>query len=130
KLSIPFAKKIITTFPETEKFLPEHKTVHIGAIVREQLLSGKRDIGLKLSGLSNGRPIILMMGGSIGSQKLNEILRNNLDELLQKYQIIHICGQNNVDEMINKKGYVQFEYVNDELSHIFSVTDYVISRAG
>src|SRR5690606_33532502 len=80
--------------------------------------------------LTPGKPVILIMGGSIGSQKINEAVRTNLDVLLQTYQLVHICGRDNVDSTINRKGYVQFEYVNDELKDIFAITDFVISRAG
>lgn len=130
KLSTPFAKKILTTFPETVKYLPDKKAVYIGAVVREELLQGKSQKGLEQTGLTQDKPILLMMGGSIGSQKLNEMLRNNLDALLQNYHVIHICGRDNLDSSIDKKGYVQYEYVNEELKHIFAITDYVISRAG
>src|SRR5690625_1499911 len=70
------------------------------------------------------------MGGSGGSQKINQIVRESLKQLLPTLQIIHICGQGNVDSTIVKKGYAQFEYVNEELKDIFALTDYVVSRAG
>src|SRR5699024_9971867 len=76
------------------------------------------------------KPIILIMGGSIGSQKINEAVRENLNTLLEKYQLIHICGRDNVDTSTNQKGYAQFEYVNEELKDIFAITDLVVSRAG
>lgn len=130
KISTPFAQHIVTTFPETISFLPAKKATYIGAVVREELFTGEREIGWKLTQLTPGKPVILLMGGSIGSQRLNQMLRNNLDVLLAKYQFIHICGPNNVDPTIEREGYVQFAYVQDELKHLFAITDYVISRAG
>lgn len=130
KIATPFAKKVLTTFPETVKYLPEKKSSYIGAIIREELFQGSKTEGLKLTGLTREKPILLIMGGSAGSMAINEMVRNNLDTLLNSLQIIHICGQGNVDETIVKDGYVQFEYINEELKDIFAITDYVVSRAG
>lgn len=130
KLAIPFAKKVLATFPETVKYLPEKKTEHVGAVIREELFQGSKEKGLSFTGLSNEKPILLIMGGSGGSQKINQIVRESLEQLLPTLQIIHICGQGNIDPTINKEGYVQYDYVNEELKDIFSITDYVLSRAG
>lgn len=130
KLSIPFTKKVLTTFPETVKFLPEKKTEYVGPIVRKELFQGNKNDGFSLTGLIKEKPILLIMGGSGGSQKINETVRKTLDKLLDSLQIIHICGQGNVDPTIDKKGYVQFEYVTQDLKDIFSITNYVLSRAG
>src|SRR5699024_9516093 len=76
------------------------------------------------------KPIILIMGGSSGSHNINKMIRENLNVLLKEYQVIHICGLGNIDTEIEMQGYKQFEYVQEELKDIFSITDYVISRAG
>ncbi|AXI08662.1 undecaprenyldiphospho-muramoylpentapeptide beta-N-acetylglucosaminyltransferase [Oceanobacillus zhaokaii] len=130
KLSIPFAKKVLATFPETMNFLPEKKAEYVGAVIRDELFQGKREKGLAISGLTRERPVLLIMGGSGGSHKINETVRSSLPELLSFFQVIHICGKEKVDSSINEKGYVQFEYVNEELKDIFAATDYVLSRAG
>lgn len=130
KIAIPFAKKVLTTFPETEKFLPEKKVEYVGAVIRDELFQGDEQKGYSVTGLTKGKPIILVMGGSGGSQKINSILRSSLNELLTEFQVIHICGEGNVDHEIQFQGYVQFEYVHEELKDIFSITDFVLSRAG
>jgi len=95
------------------------------------LFAGSREEGLKLCGFSGEKPVIMMMGGSLGSVKINSCLRKDLDVLLEKFQIVHICGKGNKDEsLIGKKGYTQFEYASEELPHIFAAADLVISRAG
>lgn len=130
KLATPFAKKVLTTFPETVKYLPEKKALHVGAVIREELFQGDKNRGYQLTNFTEDKKVLLIMGGSIGSQKINEMIRTNLTELLNTYQIIHICGKDNVDDTINESGYIQFEYVNEELRDIFAITDIVISRAG
>lgn len=130
KLAAKFTKKIITTFPETLKLLPEKKGVHVGAVIREELFTGNQERALSLTGFTLKKPVILIMGGSSGSQNINQMIRENLDTLLEEYQIIHICGTGNVDEQFVKPGYQQYEYVNEELKDILALSDYVISRAG
>lgn len=130
KIAMPFAKKILTTFPETSQYVKASKAVHIGAVIREELFTGDPKVGYYKAGLHDEKPVILIMGGSIGSRNINEAVRNHLDELLTAYQLIHICGEGNVDESLNQAGYVQYEYVNEGLNDLFSIADYVISRAG
>ncbi|MCF3941998.1 undecaprenyldiphospho-muramoylpentapeptide beta-N-acetylglucosaminyltransferase [Oceanobacillus alkalisoli] len=130
KLSIPFAKKVLATFEETLEFLPEQKREYVGAVIREELFTGERDKGLKFTGLKGEKPVLLIMGGSGGSEMINEAVRTNIQKLLQQFEIIHICGQGKVDTSLNSLGYAQFEYVHGELKDIFAATDFVLSRAG
>ncbi|QAS51784.1 undecaprenyldiphospho-muramoylpentapeptide beta-N-acetylglucosaminyltransferase [Halobacillus litoralis] len=130
KLSFPFAKKILATFPETMNHLPEGKGEFIGAVVREELFEGSRSKGLALCSFHKQKPVIMVMGGSTGSKRINDAVRDNLDELLEQVQVIHICGHQNKDDSIHRQGYAQFEYVNEELKDLFAATDYIVSRAG
>ena len=73
----------------------------------------------------------MIIGGSLGSKIINDALRESIDDLLDKFNIIHICGKNNLDEKLEgKNGYKQFEYVSEELPHLMNAADLVISRAG
>jgi UDP-N-acetylglucosamine--N-acetylmuramyl-(pentapeptide) pyrophosphoryl-undecaprenol N-acetylglucosamine transferase len=130
KLAIPFARKVLATFPETMQFLPKEKAEYVGAVIREELFQGDKARGLERCGLNRLKPVLLVMGGSGGAAKINETVRASLDTLLQQFQIIHICGQGKTDPTISKEGYAQFEYVNEELKDIFAATDFVLSRAG
>ena len=131
KLSIPFAKKVCYAFPETAKYLPKDKSVLAGIPVREKMLRGTKKNGLKMCDFTPDKPIILIMGGSLGSQAINRIIRESLSELLPKYQVCHICGKGSLDENLkNTKGYAQFEYIDKELKDMFAMSDLVISRAG
>ena len=130
KIAIRFAQKVFTTFPETEQFLPAKKVEYVGAVIREELFQGDRQKGYALTGLKKDKPVLLIMGGSGGSERINQIVRAGLPELLSTFQIIHICGDGNEDTTIQQQGYVQFEYVNETLKDIFAMTDYVLSRAG
>ena len=83
-----------------------------------------------MCGFDENKPVIMVIGGSLGAKSINDAVRNNLFKLLKKYQIIHICGKGQVDETVNKKGYKQFDYVSDELKNFMAAADVVISRAG
>ena len=123
--------KVCANFPEALENLPKEKCVLTGSPIRAELLSGNRMDGLKFAGLSPDKPVLMMMGGSLGSRIINENLRKSLPELLETFQVIHLCGKGNLDESLKEApGYVQFEYISDELKDLFAAADIVLSRAG
>lgn len=131
KLCLNAAARICCNFPETIRSLPKNKAVITGAPIRELLLQGTRDDGLKMTGFSGEKPVLMIIGGSLGSVAINNAVRQRLDALLQDYDIIHICGKNNIDEAFNDRmGYRQYEYLSDGLRHLYALADIVISRAG
>lgn len=131
KICIPSAAKVCCNFPETLKYLPEDKAVLSGSPIRKELLEGDRLTGLQYTGLSAAKPIILVIGGSLGAVAVNNAVRSLLPKLLETYQVIHICGKGNLDEnLIGRSGYVQYEYVDAPLRHLFAAADLILSRAG
>ncbi len=131
KLSYSSAGKICCNFPETLEYLPKEKAVLSGSPIRKELLSGSRLAGLKFTGLSGNKPVLLIIGGSLGSKTINDCIRNILPKLLKDFEVIHLCGKGNIDESLNNTaGYVQYEYVGPQLKDCFALSDIVISRAG
>ena len=131
KLSLSSATKVCCNFPETLEHLPEGKAVLTGSPIRQELLSGDKFKALELLHFTSDKPVIMIVGGSLGAVAVNNAIRAILPELLEKYQIIHLCGKGKVDEtLLNIEGYAQFEYIKDELKDLFAITDVVISRAG
>ena len=131
KLSIPSATKVCCNFPETLEHLPKEKAVLTGSPIRQELLSGNKIAALNFCGFTADKPVILIIGGSLGSVAVNEAVRAILPELLKDFQVIHLCGKGKTDESLKDvKGYVQFEYIQDELKDMFALTDVIISRAG
>ncbi len=131
KLCIPSAKKVCCNFPETIQYLPANKAVLTGSPIRQELLKGDRLHALRFTGLSANKPVILVMGGSMGAVAVNEALRRILPTLLKEFQIIHLCGAGKLDHSLGHlAGYVQYEYIKDELKDLFALADIVISRAG
>ena len=77
------------------------------------------------------KPVLLMMGGSLGAQSVNAALRKALPRLLDSLQVFHICGKGNLDESLNNlPGYYQVEFMSEELPHALACADYILSRAG
>lgn len=131
KICIPCATRVCTNFPETMEHLPAKKAVLTGSPIREELFHGNAAKGLSFCGFNNSKPVLLIVGGSLGSVAVNSAVRAVLPELLHDFQIIHLCGKGKTDETLkNTKGYVQFEYISDELNDLMAASDVIISRAG
>ncbi len=131
KLCIPVAKKVCCNFPETMNMLPADKAVLTGSPIRRELTTGSKEAGLKLCGFDTAKPVIMVVGGSLGSAAVNQAVRDVLPELLKDFQVVHLCGREKMDNLLlTTPGYKQFEYIKSEMKDIFAMADLVISRAG
>ncbi len=131
KLCIPVASKVCCNFPETLTTLPKDKAVLTGSPIREELAKGNKIAGLNLCGFTANKPVIMVVGGSLGASSVNRIVREALPKLLPDFQIVHLCGRDKIDEqLLNIKGYKQFEFIKSDLKDIFAMADVVVSRAG
>lgn len=131
KLAIPNATYVCHNFPETANHLPEEKSRLTGCPIRKELFEGDREKGLKFLGFQGNKPVLMIIGGSTGAKVINETVRESLDILTQRFDIVHLCGKDKLDTNYNDvAGYKQFEYISDELNDIFAASDVVISRAG
>lgn len=131
KLCIPSAKYVCANFPETLQNLPKDKAVLTGTPIRRELFMGNREKGLAFCGFDSSKPVLMVVGGSLGAMTVNQAVREILPELLKHFQVVHLCGKGKTDTTLNgMKGYIQFEYVDKEMRDLFAATDLVISRAG
>ena len=131
KLVTPYCTKVCVTFPESLNQIKNEKGVVTGNPIRAELFEGSKAKAIEICGFKNKKPILLIIGGSLGSNVINEAIRVSLAKLVLEYNVIHICGQGNIDKSLeNKNEYKQFEYVKDELPHLLASVDIVVSRAG
>ena len=131
KLSLSAATKVCCNFPETLELLPDGKALLTCSPIRQELLTGDKFKAREFLGFTSDKPVILVVGGSLGAVAVNEAVRAVLPKLLKSYQVIHLCGRGKLDESLKGlNGYAQFEYVKEELKDLFALTDIVISRAG
>lgn len=130
KIAGKFADKLLVTFPDTLKYVGE-KGIFVGSPIREELFKGDALKAKKEAGFAEDKPVILVMGGSIGSVAINNSLRAILRTLLHDFNVIHLCGKDNLDPTLeNLAGYKQYEYVTKEMKDILNAADLIVSRAG
>lgn len=131
KIASPFCDKLCVTFRESLKYIKGNKGVLTGSPIRREILNGSKVRGQKICGFYGDKEVLLIVGGSLGSQVINGLIRESLKELLKNFDIIHICGKDNIDVSLSEyKGYKQFEFVEDELPDFMVLADYIVSRAG
>lgn len=131
KLCIPKAQKVCCNFPETFEKLPKNKAELTGSPVRAELFVGNAETAFEMCGFNKEKPVIMVIGGSTGSVAINKAVRAALPELLKEFQIVHLCGNGRIDNMLlTTEGYKQYEYLKGELKDVMAMCDMVISRAG
>jgi UDP-N-acetylglucosamine--N-acetylmuramyl-(pentapeptide) pyrophosphoryl-undecaprenol N-acetylglucosamine transferase len=131
RLSLPFARKVCYSFPETAAQLPAGKAVYTGIPVRQELLQGDADQAREWLEFVDDKPLLLVVGGSLGSEIINTAVREILQDLMVTFNVVHICGAGHIQQALARyTGYRQYEYLNEQLKHVFALTDIVISRAG
>lgn len=131
KIAIPKATKVCCNFPETLDKLPEGKAVVTGTPIRKELFEGDAAKAMAFCGFKDTKPTLLVIGGSTGSVRINEAIWACLDDLTKDYNIIHLCGKGKTNQQYNNvSGYVQYEYIKQELCDMLALADIVVSRAG
>lgn len=131
RLAIPKATKVCVSFEAASKEIPASKCVLTGAPVRAELFSGDKQQGLSILGFAEKKPILLIMGGSLGAASVNDAVDHILPKLLEEMNVVHIRGEGKLNpELEGLEGYRQFAYITDQLPHIFAATDFMLSRAG
>jgi UDP-N-acetylglucosamine--N-acetylmuramyl-(pentapeptide) pyrophosphoryl-undecaprenol N-acetylglucosamine transferase len=133
------ALEIFSSFPKTE-FFNQNKIILVGNPIRAGVYSGSKAEAKKTFGLTGGRPVIFVMGGSLGAQRINDKLLDALPFLLNHYEIIHLTGKRNFKEVakeskvaIKKNGeyYHPVAFVNEStIAQAYAAADLIISRAG
>jgi len=131
KLSFSSASKVCCNFPETIQYLPDGKAVLTGSPIRSELFSGDAGKAFAFCGFSEKKPVLMIMGGSLGSVAVNNAVRSILPKLLETFNVIHLCGKGNLDASLdNTSGYAQYEFISEELPDLMAAADIIVSRAG
>lgn len=128
KLIAKKAKYLCCSFKSTAENYSKN-AIHTGSPVRKKILNGNKDTVIKRHNLPTNKPIILIVGGSLGAQKINETIWNNITPLCKEYTILHIVGKNKQNKDIKDNNYHQIDFAND-IENYFACADIVISRAG
>ncbi len=137
-----FAKRVAVSYPSAAEFFPADKVAHTGNPIRKEIRTIVQDGAHAFFGLNSNIPVILILGGSQGSQIINENLMGALSKLVEKYQIIHQAGKINLQDMQDRSGvilyqnpnasrYKVYDHLNDEAMRMAAgAADLIVSRAG
>ncbi len=130
RLSVPFARQICVNFESTLACLPAGKGIVTGSPVRRALLEGNAERGRAALGLSDDKPVLLVVGGSLGARAINDAVRGALEDLCKTFEVVHIVGSGNMDDDADRPGYYQHEFIRDAFGDVLAAADLAISRAG
>ncbi|HOW60362.1 MAG TPA: undecaprenyldiphospho-muramoylpentapeptide beta-N-acetylglucosaminyltransferase [Candidatus Moranbacteria bacterium] len=136
-----FADRIAVAYPSAEEYFPKEKTALIGNPIRFEVTEGDPLILRKKLGFTESKKTILVLGGSQGSQTINNFIIKILPKILPYYQVIHQTGQEHFNEVIEeaaylgiksgREGYYAVPFMNaNQLRDAFAASDLIISRAG
>jgi len=141
KISSIFANKVAISFPQTKNYFPEQKTFISGNPIREIIIQGSKEEGKKFFNISGNRKVVLIIGGSQGSQQINQLIIDALYKYAKTYELIHICGKTNYKNLsitttgILKEDLAQYYHLYPflsakEMSLAYAVAGIIIARAG
>lgn len=139
KSNIMLGKKaslVMVATDNMQRFFPSDKLIKTGNPVRREIIEYSVDTAeaLEFFGLKAGRPVVLVIGGSLGAQSINQALSSGLERLLAAgIQVIWQTGKGNlglVSERDRKrKGLCVTEFIA-KMQYAYKVADVVVSRAG
>ncbi len=144
-LAAPFAKKIAVSYEEAYEYIPEKlrsKVALTGNPVRNEVRAPARDGAREFLELEDNVPVLLILGGSLGAERINNIVLEALPELVDRYQVVHQTGQAHIESITKTAAiildrnerryrYKPFGYLSSlALKMGAGASDLVISRAG
>ena len=142
RLAAKFSKRIAISFASSGEYFPAKKTALIGNPIRPEIIQtcaltnlGEKEKVKNIFGVTSQKPIIFILGGSQGAQKINELILSTLSRLLEKYEIIHQCGFKNFEQIKEKtgqlNGYHLYHFLDEQqITAAYTSANLVISRAG
>jgi UDP-N-acetylglucosamine--N-acetylmuramyl-(pentapeptide) pyrophosphoryl-undecaprenol N-acetylglucosamine transferase len=136
-----FSDAVAVSYPQAEEYFPPSQVVLTGNPLQEDIDQGDAQKAREKFSLVESKKVIFVLGGSQGSQIINEKILEVLPELLSKYQIIHQTGEQHIESVkkhsgelgikIERDGYYPIaNYANEDLRDILKVANLVISRSG
>ncbi|MCR5046623.1 MAG: undecaprenyldiphospho-muramoylpentapeptide beta-N-acetylglucosaminyltransferase [Treponema sp.] len=140
RINSRFATKVLLSYDETREFFTSgvtSKFLVTGNPIRPVFYTAEKKRGLEFLGIEKkSKPLLLVMGGSLGAAQINELLWKNLSWLCQKFIIVHQTGQKNesllpVDLSPEEKAaYHPYAFIYSQMPDVIAAADIVISRAG
>ena len=132
RINLRFCEKIFVSFPETLEYLPaafRGKAEVTGNPVRSDFSRGNPEEGRRFVGCPSGRPIVLVLGGSLGSSAINNLVSDALPALLASCFVVHQTGPKEFAPS-GRTGYYTAAFFREELPHVMAAADLVVGRSG
>lgn len=141
KINSHFATKILLSYNETKEFISkdiESKAVVTGNPVRPVFYDTDDKIGKDFVGFGYSKktkPVLFVMGGSLGAKQINDMVFENIEWLCQRFYVVHQTGIKNEEAMPQLPesvldSYRHFPFIYEQMPHVISYADVVLSRAG
>lgn len=133
------ADRVAINFERARMYFPSSKVFLSGLPVREEIVTGNPKLAREMFQLGEGRPVLLVLGGSQGAEFINNQILSFLNSLVKKFQIIHQTGKNNFDKAVylakqaghedGKKGYHPVAFLGEEMKDVLALADVVVARS-
>lgn len=133
KLCFPFVKKQCLGFAASKSYFSQNhnKLVYTGVPLRDAILRGNSESGLQFLGLTTKtKPVLLVMGGSLGAAAINQVILTILPQLLKEFTVVHSTGAQKNVITTHRNGYFSYETLADSLADLYQLADLIVSRAG
>ena len=135
-----FAIEIFVSFLRTEYF-SQKKMIAVGNPIRREILGGSKEKARELFKLSEEKPIILILGGSQGAQRINDVILVTLPDILKESELIHQAGSKNFKQVRKEAEVIVFDELRkyyhlypflkeEELREAYAAADLIVGRAG
>ncbi len=124
RLTVKKCQTLCTTFPIKQNKYPQ--MVHTGAIIRQNIYQGD-PLRIKLP--NNGKPNLLVMGGSLGATAINQVIWTTLQSLCKRWNVLHIAGKGKTNLVYHHENYLQVDYLETP-QDAFAWADVVLARSG
>lgn len=128
KIIAKISQKICCSFETTANKYGKN-AIYTGSPIRKEIFHGNKNVVKTRHSINTTLPIVLIVGGSLGAQTINQTIWNNINKICSKYFVIHITGKKNTNTKIKHKNYIQIPFAND-IENYFHISDIIISRAG
>lgn len=133
-----FTTKIALSFPDRRNYFEKDKTFVSGFPIRQDIFNGDKERAIRFCNFTNpNQPILFITAGGQGSVRINNAIVPILPELVQKFNIVHQCGQFQYEELlpqvqqyVDQGVYKIFPYIHNEMPDILKAADVIVSRAG
>ena len=139
RLNAKVATKILVSYPETINFFAKkEKVIYTGNPVRSVFYRANGKSTSSFLGIAPKKPILLVLGGSLGAAQINDLIYENIEELLKYFFVIHQTGEANIEKAYsvmkglkeNAECYRAYPFINDELPDLVYSSHIVVSRSG